>query len=145
LSSKRTYEDIKTGDRSTFSKTIGEADVFAFCGITGDFNPIHVDEEYARQSRWQGRIAHGLLVASMVTRTFTALLGDGAVHVSQEVSFQAPVRMGDTITVASEVTEKMEDKRRVIVSSVWTNQDGTVVITGTAELLMPRQKQATQD
>ncbi len=145
MSSIRDYEDIKIGDRSAFSKTVGEADVFAFCGITGDFNPIHVDEVFARQSRWQGRIAHGMLVASVVTPTLSAILGDGAVHVSQELSFEAPVKIGDTITVVSEVTEKMEDKRRVIISSVWTNQDGTVVITGKAELLVPRQRQASGD
>ena len=130
------------GDRSSFSKTITEADVFAFCGITGDFNPIHVDEAFAKQTRWQGRIAHGMLVASMVTPTLSALLGDGAVHVSQEVSFVAPVRIGDSVTVVSEITEKKEEKRRAIVSTVWTNQDGTTVITGSAELLLPRESQA---
>lgn len=135
----RDYEDVKVGDRSSFSKTITEADIFAFCGITGDFNPIHVDEAFAGQTRWQGRIAHGMLVASMVTSTLSALLGDGAVHVSQEVSFMAPVRIGDSVTVTSEITEKLEDKRRAIISTVWTNQDGTTVITGTAELLLPRE------
>jgi 3-hydroxybutyryl-CoA dehydratase len=141
LNNRRNYEDIKTGDRTAFGKTISEADIFAFCGITGDFNPIHVDEVFARQSRWQGRIAHGMLVAGMVTQTLSALLGDGAVHVSQEVSFKAPVRIGDTITVVSEVTEKIEDRRRVLVSSVWTNQDGVTVITGRGELLLPRERQ----
>jgi 3-hydroxybutyryl-CoA dehydratase len=134
----RSYEDIKPGEKSAFSKTVSEADIFAFCGITGDFNPIHVDEVFAGQSRWQGRIAHGMLVASMVTQTLSALLGAGSVHVSQEVSFKAPVRIGDTITVVSEVTEKIEDKRRVLVSSVWTNQDGATVITGKGEILVPR-------
>jgi 3-hydroxybutyryl-CoA dehydratase len=138
LPNKRDYEDVKVGDRSSFSKTITEADIFAFCGITGDFNPIHVDEAFARQTRWQGRIAHGMLVASMVTSTLSALLGDGAVHVSQEASFMAPVRIGDSITVTSEIAEKVEEKRRAIVSTVWTNQDGATVITGTAELLLPR-------
>jgi 3-hydroxybutyryl-CoA dehydratase len=139
LPNTRDYEDVKVGDRSSFSKTITEADIFAFCGITGDFNPIHVDEAFAGQTRWQGRIAHGMLVASMVTSTLSALLGDGAVHVSQEVSFMAPVRIGDSVTVTSEITEKLEDKRRAIISTVWTNQDGTTVITGTAELLLPRE------
>jgi len=141
LHNKTRYEDIKPGDRSAFSKTVSEADIFAFCGITGDFNPIHVDEVFAKQSRWEGRIAHGMLVAAMVTQTLSAILGEGAIHVSQEVSFKAPVRIGDTITVVSEVTEKMEDKRRVIVSSVWTNQDGVTVITGRGELLLPRERQ----
>lgn len=141
MHNKTRYEDIKPGDRSAFSKTVSEADIFAFCGITGDFNPIHVDEVFAKQSRWEGRIAHGMLVAAMVTQTLSAILGEGAIHVSQEVSFRAPVRIGDTITVVSEVTEKMEDKRRVIVSSVWTNQDGVTVITGRGELLLPRERQ----
>ncbi len=141
MHNKTRYEDIKPGDRSAFSKTVSEADIFAFCGITGDFNPIHVDEVFAKQSRWEGRIAHGMLVAAMVTQTLSAILGEGAIHVSQEVSFRAPVRIGDTITVVSEVAEKMEDKRRVIVSSVWTNQDGVTVITGRGELLLPRERQ----
>ena len=115
-------------------------DIFAFCGITGDFNPIHVDEQYAKQTRWQGRIAHGLLVASMVTQTLSSLLGEGAVHVSQEVAFVAPVHIGDSITVVSEVVEKIDDKRRVVVSTVWTKQDGTTVITGKGEVLIPRDK-----
>ena len=139
------YEDIETGDRSTFSKTIGEADIFAFCGITGDFNPVHVDEAFAKETRWEGRIAHGMLVAAMVTQTLSAILGDGSIHVSQEVSFKAPVRIGDTITVVSEVIEKIEEKRRVIVSSVWTNQDGTTVIAGKGELLLPRERQGRED
>lgn len=137
---KRSYEDIKTGDRSAFSKTVTEADVFAFCGISGDFNPIHVDEVSAKQTRWQGRIAHGMLVAGMVAQTLSAITGDGGVHVSQAVSFEAPVRIGDTVTVVSEVTEKREDKRRVVVESVWTNQNGATVITGKAELLLPRDR-----
>ncbi len=137
---KRRYEDIQVGDKSVFRKTVGEADIFAFCGITGDFNPIHVDEEFAKQTRWQARIAHGLLVASMVTQTLSSLLGEGAVHVSQEVSFVAPVHIGDSIMVVSEVIEKIDDKRRVVVSTVWTNQDGTTVTTGKGEVLIPRDK-----
>ncbi len=135
---QREYDEIRVGDRSSFSKTITEADIFAFCGIAGDFNPIHVDEVYARSTRWGGRIAHGLLVAGMITRTLSAIGGDGAVQVSQEVSFMAPVHIGDTITVVSEVAEKIDDKRRMVIASTWTNQDGTTVQTGRAELLLPR-------
>jgi len=86
-----------------------------------------------------------MLTASMVTQTLSAILGDGSIHVSQEVSFEAPVRIGDTITVLSEVIEKLEDKRRVIVRSVWTNQDGTTVITGRGELLLPRERQGREE
>ena len=135
---KRNYEDIKVGEKKSFSKTITEADIFAFCGITGDFNPLHVNEQFAAQSRFNGRIAHGMLVAGMVDQTLTATSGQGGVHVSQQVSFKAPVKIGGTITVTSEVTEKIEEKRRLIVTSTWTNQEGAVVINGKAELLLPR-------
>jgi 3-hydroxybutyryl-CoA dehydratase len=138
MAAQREYDDIRVGDRSSFSKTITEADIFAFCGIAGDFNPIHVDEVYARGTRWGGRIAHGMLVAGMITRTLSAIGGDGAVHVSQEVSFIAPVHVGDTITLVSEVVEKIDDKRRMIIRSTWTNQQGDTVQTGRAELLLPR-------
>ncbi|MBN1632254.1 MAG: MaoC family dehydratase [Thermoleophilia bacterium] len=137
---KRRFEDIEVGDTSTFRKTVSEADIFAFCGMTGDFNPIHVDEAFAKQTRWQGRIAHGMLVASMVTQTLSSLLGEGAVHVSQEVCFKAPVHIGDSITVVSEVVDKVVEKRRVAVKTVWTNQDGTTVITGNGVVLVPRDK-----
>ncbi len=138
MEGRRGYEDIKVGERATFSKTVTEADISAFCGISGDFNPIHVDEELAQGTRWQGRIAHGMLVAGMVTHTLSALGGEGAIHVSQEVSFTAPVRIGDTVTVVSEVTGKMDDKRRLLVESTWTNQVGVTVITGKGALLLPR-------
>ena len=135
---QREYDDIRVGDRSSFSKTITETDIFAVGGIAGDFNPIHVDEVYARGTRWGGRIAHGMLVAGMITRTLSAIGGDGAVHVSQEVSFLAPVHIGDTITVVSEVVEKIDEKRRMIIQSTWADQHGNTVQTGRAELLLPR-------
>lgn len=135
---KRNYEDIRVGEKRSFSKTITEADIFGFCGVSGDFNPLHIDEQYALKTRFKGRIAHGMLVAGMVGQTLTALTGEGGVHVSQQVSFKAPVKIGDTITLISEITDKIEEKRRLIVSSTWTNQEGTVVINGKAELLLPR-------
>jgi 3-hydroxybutyryl-CoA dehydratase len=135
---KREYDDIQIGEKTTFTKTITEADIFAFTGISGDFNPLHVDAEFGKNSRFQGRIAHGMLVAGLVGQTLTALVGLGSVHVSESVAFKAPVKIGDTITVESILTEKIEEKRRLIIASTWTNQDGTVVITGKAEILLPR-------
>jgi 3-hydroxybutyryl-CoA dehydratase len=135
---QRIYEDIKTGEKMSFSKTITEADIFAFCGITGDFNPLHVDEAFSRKSRFQGRIAHGMLVAGLVNHTLTTMMGQGGVHVSQQVTFKAPVKIGDTVTVVTEVTEKVAEKRRLIFSSTWTNQDGVIVVTGKSEGLLPR-------
>jgi 3-hydroxybutyryl-CoA dehydratase len=135
---KRNYDDIKVGESKSFSKTITEADVFAFCGITGDFNPMHVDEVFAAQTRFKGRIAHGMLVAGLVDQTLTEIVGQGGIHVSEQVFFKAPVKLGDTITVLSEITEKIEEKRRIIITSTWTNQDGIIVMTGKAECLLPR-------
>jgi 3-hydroxybutyryl-CoA dehydratase len=97
-----------------------------------------VDEEFAKRTRWGSRIAHGMLVAGLVTQTLSELGGGGAVHTSQEVSFRSPVYIGDTVTVTSEVTGKIEEKRRLLVATTWTNQDGVVVITGSGELLLPR-------
>jgi 3-hydroxybutyryl-CoA dehydratase len=138
LSGKRDYEDIQVGDRASASRTITEADVNTFAELTGDYNPIHVDEEFAQRTRWGGRIAHGMLVAGLVTQTLSEIGGEGAVHTSQEVSFRAPVRIGDIVTVTSEVVGKVDDKRRLLVASTWTNQDGVVVVTGKGELLLPR-------
>lgn len=138
LSGKREYEDIEVGATVSASRTITADDIDSFAAMSGDYNPIHVDEEFARRTRWQGRIAHGMLVAGLVTQTLSELGGEGAVHVSQQVSFKAPVRIGDTVTVASVVTGKIEEKRRLLVDTTWTNQDGTIVIEGKGELLLPR-------
>lgn len=138
LSGKREYEDVQVGDTTVADRTITEADIDTFAAISGDYNPIHVDEEFAKGTRWEGRIAHGMLIAGLVTQTLSELGGEGAVHVSQEVAFKAPVRIGDTVTVTSVVTGKIEEKRRLLIETTWTNQDGATVIEGTGELLLPR-------
>jgi 3-hydroxybutyryl-CoA dehydratase len=135
---RREYEDVKVGERASASRTITEDDVNQFAAISGDYNPIHVDEEFAKRTRWGGRIAHGMLVAGLVTQTLSELGGGGAVHTSQEVSFRAPVHIGDTVTVTSEVTGKIEEKRRLLIATTWTNQDGVVVTKGSGELMLPR-------
>lgn len=138
MSGRREYEDVAIGDKAVTSRTITETDIDTFAAISGDYNPIHVDEEFAKGTRWKGRIAHGMLVAGLVTQTLSELGGEGAVHVLQEVSFKAPVRIGDTVTVTSVVIGKVEEKRRLLVDTTWTNQDGVTVIAGAGELLLPR-------
>ena len=135
---KRNFADIKIGDKAIFGKTVTEADVFAFAGITGDFNPIHVNGEFAKNSMFGRRVAHGMLTASLVDQTLTNLGGLGTIHMSQTVRFMAPVCIGDTVMVSSEVTSKNDEKCRMTVKSVITNQEGKTVLEGEALIMMPR-------
>jgi len=137
---KKNFADIKIGEKATFGKTVTEADVFAFAGITGDFNPIHVNAEFARNSMFERRVAHGMLTASLVDQTLTNLGGLGTIHMSQFVKFLAPVFIGDTVTVTSEVVGKQEEKKRITVKSVIVNQESKTVLEGEALIMMPREK-----
>jgi len=134
---KKTINDITLGDTSVFEKTITETDIFAFAGICGDFNPLHVSEAFAATTRFQGRIAHGMLTASLIDYTLTDIIGLGGIHISQLVQFSAPVMIGDTIRATSKVEEIILEKRRVKISSTLTNQNGDIVLTGTAETKVP--------
>lgn len=135
---KKNFDELKIGDKSIFSKTVTEADIFAFAGICGDFNPLHVNEQYAKTSMFKGRIAHGMLVAGLIDYTLLDIMGLGAIHISQSVKFKAPVKIGDTITVESEVIAVNQEKYRFNIKSTVTNQDGSVVLTGEAETMLPK-------
>ena len=125
------FADIAIGDTASFSKTITEHDVYAFAGLSGNFNPVHVDEEFARNTRFKGRIAHGLLAAGLISTVIgTALPGANAIYLAQELVFKSPVMFGDTLTATVEVIEKIEAKKRIIFKTVVTNQHGVVVIEG---------------
>ena len=135
----KTIDEIRVGQSARFSKTISESDVYLFAGITGDFNPAHVDEEYAGKTFFETRVAHGMLTASFIsTIVGTMLPGPGSIYVSQEVNFLAPVRIGDTITTTAEVTELLTEKKHIRLKTYCTNQDGTVVIDGQAVVSPPR-------
>jgi len=137
---KKRFEDIQVGDKATFSKTMTESDIFAFSAITGDFNPIHVDVEFAKESIFKQRVVHGMLTAGLVDQTLTHIGGAGNVHLSQFVKFMAPVHIGDTVTVTSEVANKDAAKNRVTVKSTVTNQAGKTVLEGEALIMIPREK-----
>jgi len=129
---KKSIQELKVGDKSIFGKTLTDADLFAFAGICGDFNPLHINEEYAKTTRFGGRIVHGMLTASLIDYTLTDLIGLGGVHISQEIKFLAPVRLGDTVTVESVLKEVDYQTRRVVIESTLRTQDGTICLTGTA-------------
>ncbi|NPV93242.1 MAG: MaoC family dehydratase [Firmicutes bacterium] len=134
---KRSYEEVSVGEEVSFSKTITEADVWSFGAICGDFNPVHMDENFAKGSMFKGRIAHGMLTASLIDYTLTGIMGAGGIHISQEVKFLAPVKIGDSISVLSKVVEKITEKRRLVVESVMKNQEGRTVLEGKAVTMMP--------
>ena len=130
------FEDLKVGDKTSFSKTVSESDVYAFAGITGDFNPIHINQEIAKTTMFKGRIAHGMISAGFISSALTkALPGKNTIYCSQDLVFKAPVRMGDTITATVEIVEKIEKKNRVIFHTTVTNQDGVIVTDGKATML----------
>jgi 3-hydroxybutyryl-CoA dehydratase len=135
----KTIEELKVGDTARFSKTVSESDVYLFAGVTGDLNPAHVDEDYARGTFFKTRIAHGMLSASFISTVIgTMLPGPGTVYMRQEVSFLAPVKFGDTITAVVEVAEIIADKKRVRLKTYCLNQENTTVVDGEALVSPPR-------
>ena len=130
-------EDLSVGMTASFSKTVTEADIVLFAGISGDTNPVHLNQEYASSTMFQGRIAHGMLSVSFISAVLgTKLPGPGAIYMSQTLKFKAPVRAGDTVTARATVTEVIPEKRRVVVRTVCTVGE-TVVIEGEATLMVP--------
>lgn len=118
----------KIGDLATFSKTISESDVYLFAGITGDLNPVHVDAEYAKKTRFQQRIAHGMLTSSFICTVLgTKLPGPGTIHISQSLEFRLPVFIGDTVQVRLEIVEVLPKGRLKISSKIFNQSDECVV------------------
>jgi len=128
--------DIQIGQKATFTKTISESDIYLFAGLTGDFNRIHVDAEYAKSTPYGKRIAHGFLVASLVQNCTSALTTPGGVSLNYNFDMKAPVFIGDTITASAEVIHKREDKPIVNLKIQCQKQDGTICIEGTALIYM---------
>jgi 3-hydroxybutyryl-CoA dehydratase len=127
------YDEIKVGDRASLSLTITEAHIVAYAGITGDVNPVHVDAEFAKQTMFGERIAHGMLVAGLISAVLgTQLPGPNSIYLGQELRFTAPVKIGDTVTAVVTVTEKRDDKRIMKLQTTVSNQRGEVVIDGSA-------------
>ena len=130
------YDDIHIGDKASLSKTISEHDVYTFAGVTGDFNPVHVNEEFAKQTMFKGRIAHGMLSAGLISAVLgTELPGINTIYMNQELKFLASVHYNDTLTAKVECLEKNDEKHRLVFRTTVTNQDGTVVTDGQARVM----------
>jgi 3-hydroxybutyryl-CoA dehydratase len=131
--------DFQVGEQESFTKTVTEDDVNTFAELIGDFNPLHVDEEYARKSRFGRRIAHGAFTAGLISAVLgNKLPGKGAIYLSQQIDFLAPVYFGDTITATAEVISWRPDKRIITLKTDCYNQDEKQVATGKAVLLVDR-------
>ncbi len=134
----KTIDQLNIGDRASISKLITERDVIRFAELTGDINPIHMDKLYAEQTDFGERIAHGMLIASLISAVLGIKLpGPGNIYVSQSLKFRAPVKFGDIIEAEVEVVEKIPERNRVHLKTTCRNQDGTVVLEGEA-IVIPR-------
>jgi 3-hydroxybutyryl-CoA dehydratase len=130
---------FNVGDAAEVSKTITGEDVRAFAELTGDRNPVHLDEEYASTTRFGRRIAHGMLGASLISTVLASELpGPGSVYLSQTLRFTAPVYLDDTVTARVTIKHVREDKPVVTLETVCVNQRGERVVEGEAVVLVPR-------
>ena len=134
-----TINEMKIGDSASFTKTVTGTDVYMFAGITGDFNPAHVNQVEAEKGMFGKRIAHGMLSAGFISAVLgTMLPGPGTIYMGQELRFTKPVAIGDTITATVTVAEMIIEKNRVILDTVCTNQNGEIVIKGKATVMPPK-------
>ena len=136
LAKVRNNMKFKVGDSAEITKTIEQADINAFADVTGDHNPVHVDEAFAQTTRFGRTIAHGMLSASLISAVLANKLpGEGSIYLGQTLQFVAPVFPGDTITARVTVKEIREDKPIVILATVCVNQRDELVIRGEATVL----------
>ncbi len=137
----RLFEDYNVGEIASFTKTVTESDVYTYAGITGDFNPAHVNKVAAENSMFKQRIAHGMFSGGLISAVLgTKLPGEGAIYISQELKFLAPVYFNDTVTAEVEILVKLE-KGRLRCRTTCKNQDDTIVVDGEAVLMIPRPRQ----
>jgi 3-hydroxybutyryl-CoA dehydratase len=129
---------FKVGDSAAISRTISDRDVELFAEVSGDYNPVHLDDDFAKTTRFGARIAHGMLTASLLSTVIgTKLPGEGAIYVSQTLFFVAPVYLGDTVTATATITHYEPDRRRMTLATVVRNQRGDEVVRGDAVIRYP--------
>src|SRR5690348_13278620 len=131
------HPGISVGQRASLTRTISDADIRAFAEVTGDGNPLHIDDAFAAHSRFGRRIAHGLLSAGLISAVLgTRLPGPGAVYLQQTLRFVRPVYPGDTLTAMVEVTAYRDDRRMITLRTTCTDQRGDMVLDGEAVMLL---------
>ena len=137
-------EDISVGMTAVFAKTITEADIVLFSGVTGDMNPVHVNQDFAQDTMFKGRIAHGMLTSSLISTVLGMKLpGPGCIYMKQDLRFLAPVRAGDTVQARVTVTEIIPEKRRIVCKT--TASVGEVMVVDGEALMMVRSREEIHD
>ncbi len=133
-------EDLQPGMSASVAKTVTEADIVLFAGVSTDVNPAHLNEEYAKETQFGGRIAHGMLSASFISAVLANKLpGPGTIYMAQTLKFKAPVRIGDTVTATVTVREVVTEKRRCVLDAVCT-VNGKAVIEGESTMYCTTEK-----
>ncbi|MDI9468493.1 MAG: MaoC family dehydratase [Bacillota bacterium] len=123
------WEEINVSDTASFTKTITETDVVIWVGLTGDLNPIHIDHEYTKTTRFGKVLVPGVLVLGLISNVMTQI-AFGHVYANQSIKFLKPVYIGDTITATGTIVEKIESKNMIRVETKCVNQDGALVMIG---------------
>lgn len=135
------YDELEVGQKATYSKTVEERDVQLFAAVSGDNNPVHLDAQFAAESMFKERIAHGMFSGALISAAVACELpGPGTIYLGQTMRFTLPVKLGDTLTVQLEILEKLP-KFRVRIATRVVNQRDEMVVDGEAEILAPRKKQ----
>ena len=136
------YTDVNLGQSTEVTHTITEEDIQIFGDLSGDYNPLHFNEDWASKTIFKGRIAHGILTASYISTAIGMKLpGPGTIYLGQKMNFKRPVRIGDTITARVEVVEKNDEKEHITLSTICTNQEGKVVLDGDAIITLMRMEE----
>ncbi len=135
------FDELSEGMSAVFGKTVTEADIVNFAGVSGDTNPVHLNADYAAETMFKGRIAHGILTASFISTVIgTRLPGPGCIYVSQNLRFKAPVMIGDTVIARIVITKLIPEKRFVEMSTICSVAD-KVVLEGEATVMAPKRPQ----
>jgi 3-hydroxybutyryl-CoA dehydratase len=131
------FEDLAVGQEASLSNTVSDKDIAAFAEVSGDRNPVHLDEAYAASTMFKGRIAHGMLSAAYISAVFgMELPGPGAIYISQTLNFKAPVKIGDTVVTTVKLAELVPEKKRARFETV-CSVNGKPVLAGEAILMVP--------
>ena len=139
------FDILKVGDKASYQRTLTEQDLILFASVSGDFNPVHLDETFASKTKFQQRIAHGMWTGSLISAALAMKMpGPGGIYLGQTLKFLRPAKLGDTLTVNLEVIKKSDKNKTATISTTVVNQNNKIVVKGQAEVI-PATKQIVVD